>query len=276
MAILAPLSQANPVMRSNLSISAAESRLDPIERKKVEKAARDFEAVFVRQLISSMRKASEGTGDDEQGEAEKMSMDLAWDGLADKIADAGGLGVARMMEPWLAGEPSRIQGIERTLPDPLPMVAPATAAAPASQASRSYAQASGKLDAKVLDALADKASRATGVDASLIRGVIQAESAGNARARSSAGAVGLMQLMPGTARELGVNPLDAEQNVMGGARYLAGLLKRFGGDERLALAGYNAGPGAVEKYGGIPPYAETRNYVNTVLTHRRRYAGGDS
>ena len=85
-----------------------------------------------------------------------------------------------------------------------------------------------------------------------------------------------MQLMPGTARELGVNPLDAEQNVMGGARYLAGLLKRFGGDERLALAGYNAGPGAVEKYGGIPPYAETRNYVDTVLTHRRRYAGGDS
>jgi len=262
-------------MRSNLSISAAESQLDPVERKKVQKAARDFEAVFVRQLIASMRKASEGLGDGEEGEAEKMSMDMAWDGLADKIADAGGLGVARMMEPWLAGDPTRIPGLERTLPDPMP-VAPAPASGTATpQASRSYAAAAGKLDPKVLDGLAEKASRATGVDSSLIRGVIQAESAGNARARSSAGAVGLMQLMPGTARDLGVDPSDPEQNVMGGARYLASLLKRFGGNERLALAGYNAGPGAVEKYDGIPPYPETRNYVDTVLTHRRKFAGGD-
>lgn len=273
---LAPLSQAGRYMRSNLSISAAETQLDPVERKKVQKAARDFEAVFVRQLIASMRKASEGMDGEEQGEAEKMSMDMAWDGLADKIADAGGLGVARMMEPWLAGDPSGIRGLERTLPDPLPAVAPVQGAAPARQASRSYAQGAGRLDPQVLDALADKASRATGVDASLIRGVIQAESAGNARARSSAGAIGLMQLMPGTARELGVDPTDPEQNVMGGARYLAGLLKRFGGNERLALAGYNAGPGAVEKYDGIPPYAETRKYVDIVLAHRRKFAGGDS
>ena len=144
-----------------------------------------------------------------------------------------------------------------------------------SAASSAYAKTQGKLDSAALDSLADRASAATGVDSNLIRAVIQAESAGNARALSPKGAVGLMQLMPGTAKELGVDPTDPVQNVMGGARYLASMLKRFDGDQKLALAGYNAGPGAVERHKGIPPYKETRNYVDTVLAHAKRYAGGE-
>ena len=114
-----------------------------------------------------------------------------------------------------------------------------------------------------------------GVDAALIRAVMHAESAFNPMALSNKGAQGLMQLMPGTASDLGVvDAFDASQNIRGGALYLAQMLKNFGGDERLATAAYNAGPGAVQKYGDVPPYAETQVYVQRVATLRERYRKG--
>jgi soluble lytic murein transglycosylase-like protein len=110
------------------------------------------------------------------------------------------------------------------------------------------------------------------VDPALIKSVIANESSFNANATSSVGAQGLMQLMPETAASLGVkNPYDPAQNVAGGTRYLRGLLDRFKGDTRLAVAAYNAGPGAVEKYGDVPPYAETQNYVKNVLGSLDQY-----
>jgi len=117
------------------------------------------------------------------------------------------------------------------------------------------------------------ASSAYGVDEALLRAVIHAESAFNPRALSVKGAQGLMQLMPGTARDLGVlDAFDSEQNIRGGARYLGLLLQDFSGDEQLAAAAYNAGPAAVQRYGGVPPYAETKVYVQRVGTLRKRYA----
>lgn len=111
-----------------------------------------------------------------------------------------------------------------------------------------------------------------GVDSSLIRAVIHAESAFNPMALSNKGAQGLMQLMPGTGRDLGVtDAFDAAQNIRGGARYLAQLLKDFNGDAHLATAAYNAGPGAVQKYRGVPPYDETQLYVQRVEQLRDRY-----
>jgi soluble lytic murein transglycosylase-like protein len=119
------------------------------------------------------------------------------------------------------------------------------------------------------------AAQKHGIDPALLAGLVKQESGFNPAIRSGAGATGLTQLMPATARGLGVtDPTDPVQSLDGGAKYLRAQLDRFGGDERLALAAYNAGPGAVQRYGGIPPYAETQHYVEVVLANRDAYAAG--
>ena len=116
------------------------------------------------------------------------------------------------------------------------------------------------------------AAREFGVEEAVVRAIIHAESAYNPMALSRAGAQGLMQLMPGTARRFGVaDAYDAAQNIRGGVHYLSWLLKRFDGNVALAAAGYNAGEGAVDRYGGVPPYAETQRYVQRVGVLADRY-----
>jgi hypothetical protein len=123
-----------------------------------------------------------------------------------------------------------------------------------------------------IDHLVSANSATWNVDPNLIKAIIANESGFNVNATSNVGAQGLMQLMPGTAAGLGVsNSYDPAQNVWGGTRYIKGLLDKFGGNMKLAIAAYNAGPGAVEKYSGVPPYAETQNYVQNVLSSYEKY-----
>ena len=163
-----------------------------------------------------------------------------------------------------------------TTPAPAPAAAaPASSfagALAAAQTSPSAAPVSGTGASSAFDAQINAAAASNGIDPALLKGLVSQESGFNPSARSGAGAVGLTQLMPGTAAALGVtNPLDPAQSLQGGAKYLREQLDRFGGDEQLALAAYNAGPGAVQKYGGVPPYAETQNYVRAVQANAAAY-----
>jgi Transglycosylase SLT domain len=136
---------------------------------------------------------------------------------------------------------------------------------PAQQARRLSSRMSPVPDAQLVP-LIERHSLAQNLDPRLVRALIQAESGYNRRALSNKGAIGLMQLMPMTAKLLRVSdPWDAEENVRGGTTYLRQLLDRFAGRLEWAVAAYNAGPGAVERHGGIPPYRETREYVRRVL-----------
>lgn len=125
---------------------------------------------------------------------------------------------------------------------------------------------------KDIDGLIDTYASKNNLDAAFVKAVIKQESGFQPEVTSHCGAMGLMQLMPATANSMGVkNAFDPEENIMGGTKYLKGLMDRFGGQKELALAAYNAGPGAVQRYGGIPPYNETQNYVKNVMANYNRF-----
>jgi soluble lytic murein transglycosylase-like protein len=168
-------------------------------------------------------------------------------GLPQSAAAGGAGSFASMVQAQMAGQPDGSD----------------VAAAPGAPAMVPPAQ---------IDALVNDNAQSQDVDPALIKAIIANESGFNANATSNVGAQGLMQLMPGTAAGLGVtDAYDPSQNVAGGTKYIKGLLQKFNGDVRLAVAAYNAGPGAVEKYGGVPPYAETQNYVQNVLASYAKY-----
>ena len=153
-----------------------------------------------------------------------------------------------------------LSGVQVVAPKPAAAQAPSTSAPVGAATS-----ATGPFAAEI-----NAAAQRHGLDPALLRGLIKQESGFNPNARSGAGALGLTQLMPGTARELGVtDATDPAQAIEGGAKYLAQQLKTFGGDVEKALAAYNAGPGNVQKYGGVPPFRETQTYVQRVLQFAR-------
>lgn len=140
--------------------------------------------------------------------------------------------------------------------------------------NRPISASSAPLSGGSFDELLTQAAAREGIDASLLKAVAKAESNLDPTAVSSAGAKGVMQLMDGTARELGVtNAFDPAQNIAAGAKYLKQMLNRYGGNVSTALAAYNAGPGNVDAHGGVPPFAETQAYVQKILNNVRTVRG---
>jgi soluble lytic murein transglycosylase-like protein len=199
--------------------------------------------------------------------------------ITDRIAQLQGM--AASMNQTLAASAASVGGAAApasavaTTPS-----APDTAGTPAAsgafqtlltQASANQA-ASPTGDSSPYDAMIAQAAQANGVDPALLKGLVRQESGFDPTARSAAGATGLTQLMPSTAAALGVtDATDPQQAIEGGARYLRQQLDAFGGDTAKALAAYNAGPAAVTRYGGVPPYAETQQYVTRVLGYANEY-----
>jgi soluble lytic murein transglycosylase-like protein len=175
---------------------------------------------------------------------------------------------------------ARVQELESLVRGPAAVPA-ASPAAPAptfaarlatAQGAPTAAPASAPAGATPYAAEIQAAASRHGIDPALLTGLIRQESNFNPRAQSGAGARGLTQLMPATAAGLGVtDPFDPAQAIEGGAKYLRQMLDKFGGDPAQALAAYNAGPGAVARFGGIPPYAETQNYVRKVQAYVEQY-----
>ncbi|MCB0701852.1 MAG: transglycosylase SLT domain-containing protein [Ignavibacteriae bacterium] len=174
--------------------------------------------------------------------------------LADNISKQGrGMGIAQMMYKQMTGD---------NIPNRNSYTVPQQQLRPINISDSAAARIS------QYDEIIGKASKEYGIPENLIKSVIAAESAGNHKAVSSAGAKGLMQLMDGTAEDLGVNnSFNPEENILGGTNYLNKMLNKFDGSLELALAAYNAGPGNVEKHNGIPPFDETRKYISRVLSY---------
>jgi Rod binding domain-containing protein len=300
---------------------------------KARRACKDFEAILLYHLLSSMRSASQSEEEMDSGFGGDVFRSMMDEQLSLALARAGGIGLSSMMEKSLgldqitakqapesglqelgsaergtAGAATKLtpkvahpHGPDRLYDEATPVVpqapvgpvedGPLEAASPGLSGSQEgehssraeQAEQAGKVAAPVdisATALPDTAlarirryeptikAAATvfGLSTDLLKAVIIHESGGNPRAVSRKGAKGLMQLTDGTARDLGVtNPFDPVQNIFGGARFLARLLKSFGGNLELALASYNAGMGAVLKYGGIPPFKETQDYVSRIV-----------
>ena len=253
--------------------------------EQIKKVAKEFESIFTSIMLKSMRNTVGENPLMPASFGEEVYTDMLDTEYAKIFANNASLGLSDLIirelerqenrnNPLAALHDLKNQGASWAT-DPRLMARPLNQGSAAVTLSSTKAAQVGKWQP-----LIDKASKTFGIDKNLIAAVITQESGGNPRAVSAKGAKGLMQLMDTTAADMGVNaPFSPWANITGGAKYLRLLLDKFDGNERLALASYNAGPAAVERYGTIPPYRETQDYVESVLELRRRFASlaaGDS
>ncbi len=247
-----------------------------VRTARLRKAAGDFEALFVYELLKTMRTSFASSKSEEPGFGKDIFMSIADQALAEKMSESGDLGITRLLVEALdTRAEAGITDVEGRGFETDPFAPLKCGPAPFIRMKPLNSQHSGTIPATACDldgtgsrvrSVIERSARKYGLPADLIRAVIQVESAGNSQAVSNRGAKGLMQLTDSTAQDLGVTDVfDPEENIDAGSRYLSSLVRRFSGDLRLALAAYNAGPAAVERHGGLPPYRETIQYVDKVL-----------
>lgn len=257
---------------SNPNLSeAAPMRVQTSEQKQLLEACQELESVLVYQMLCSMRKSIPKTNLMGNSIGIDIFESMLDEEYAKLMSQSGELGLAHNLYQELAKNlPAQVPTAPKNSSDlPLkPVQAGVTPAIPVTPSPRSSAAASSEKTSTPWDHIIETVSQKYGIDSRLIKAVMKAESSFNPNTRSQAGACGLMQLMPDTARALGVkNIWDPVENIAGGVRYLRQMLDQFDHNLALALAAYNAGPGNVKKYGGIPPFNETQNYVRRVLSY---------
>jgi len=248
--------------------------LNDNDRKDLDKVARGFESIFLNMMFKEMKSAQlEDDGDG--GFGSDVLMDYSNMLLTEQIANNGlGIGIAEKVYEQLSGgekiQPNTIVNQLGIINESINKTKPSLPIADNSVNNNFIDRVNNRL--KTYSNIISEASDKYNLPENLIKAVITTESAAKNEAKSPVGAKGLMQLMDGTAKDLGVtNSFDPRQNIMGGAKYLSQMLTKFDGDMNLALAAYNAGPGNVEKYKGIPPFKETINYVQKVKSYISKF-----
>ena len=234
---------------------AAHRLLDGASNSRLRKAVQDFEALFVGYMLKSMRDAMPESNLFGDGYGAEMMTSMMDAEMARTMTQSRGFGLAEMLYRQLTGEAGR-PGPAMPVPVRTSRALPIPGASTVRDRVNAY------------EGIIGEAADTLGVKPSLVKAVIASESAGDPSARSPKDAKGLMQLLDSTAAEMGVNDIwNPRENIFGGARYLKAMLDRFGGDTTRAVASYNAGPGAVERHDGVPPYQETREYVERVMRY---------
>jgi len=233
--------------------------------KQLRKACADFESIFISKLLSNMRKTVGESSLFGNGMGADIYQSLFDVKLAEKIAENGGFGIGAILYKEFAGMEAQNDNELKTEATSIKKIIKNTA--------DKLSQLPVFERIKHFHDVIKSASEKFNVPLDLIYGVIAQESAGNPKVVSKAGAKGLMQLMDSTAVDLGVNnSFNPEENIHGGVRYLREQLDKYNGDLELALAAYNAGPSNVEKYGGVPPFKETQNYIKKVRNYADMYS----
>ncbi len=231
--------------------------------KRLRKICANFEAIFVEKLLKSMRQSSSSDSLFGDGLGAQTYQSMFDSKLSEKIAQDGGFGVGKLLFNELSSRLHQAENKNEIQPLSLKKLVMPPAK---SFHGKPIEQTQG------FHEIIKQAAAKYHLPVHLLYGVIAQESNWDPKAVSKVGAKGLMQLMDTTAADLGVrDPFDPGQNIHGGAKYLRRQLDRFQGNVKLALAAYNAGPENVEKYGGIPPFKETQDYVEKVLSHSRKY-----
>lgn len=235
------------------------------DKKKLEKVSKDFESMLTSMMIKSMTKTTDGLFGKENYGGDVLDV-LFESEISKHITNNQGLGVADQIYRSITGE--NLTSFNKISREKLLSTIQNYNNNSNIKATNENKIAKGSNAMKRIgeyDELIEAASKKFGIDKKLIQSVILTESAGKADAKSRANAKGLMQLMDSTATDMGVkNPWNPEENINGGTKYLSKLLAKYDGDTDMALAAYNAGPGNVKKYNGIPPFKETQNYIKRV------------